>query len=114
MLKQIIIVRTDLEMPIGKAMVQAAHASTNATVQAINDPKTIDWLSDTLSKKITLKVNSEAQLLKIFNNAKDLTNAYLVTDVGLTVFSEPTITCCALGPDYPDVLDPLTKRLRLF
>jgi PTH2 family peptidyl-tRNA hydrolase len=41
-------------------------------------------------------------------------NAKLIVDAGLTEFGGiPTVTCIAIGPDYPEKIDPITKNLKL-
>ena len=52
-----------------------------------------------------------------FNSASDRRlkeNVKLITDAGLTEFNGvPTKTCLALGPDYPENIDPITGNLKL-
>ena len=38
----------------------------------------------------------------------------LIEDYGFTCFNEPTKTCLALGPCYPEDLIELTKKLQLY
>ena len=38
----------------------------------------------------------------------------IIRDSGFTEFNGvPTLTAVAIGPDYPEVIDPLTKHLKL-
>ena len=38
----------------------------------------------------------------------------VVTDNGATEFhGVPTVTCCAIGPDYSDKIDSITGNLKL-
>jgi PTH2 family peptidyl-tRNA hydrolase len=40
---------------------------------------------------------------------------HLITDRGLTEFGGvPTRTCLAVGPDYYDLIDPVTGDLELY
>jgi len=40
---------------------------------------------------------------------------HLITDNGTTEFnSVPTNTCIAIGPDYSDKIDMITKHLKLY
>jgi PTH2 family peptidyl-tRNA hydrolase len=40
---------------------------------------------------------------------------HLITDRGLTEFGGvPTRTCLAVGPDYDDLIDPVTGGLELY
>jgi PTH2 family peptidyl-tRNA hydrolase len=72
------------------------------------------WLEGSFTK-ICVSVNSEQELLDIYNKALESNiNVKLIQDNGLTEFGGvKTYTCLALGPDYPEVLDPLTKHLPL-
>lgn len=122
-MKQVIVVRKDLDMPIGKACAQVAHASEKACYIGFTDPKKaydfqIDhrqW-RDTGSTKICLAVKSLEELIKIQNKADELgiINSGLIIDEGRTIFNEPTATCIALGPACNDDIDKVTKRLRLY
>jgi PTH2 family peptidyl-tRNA hydrolase len=80
----------------------------------INHPAVIEWLEG-LFAKICVSVNSEQELLDIIQKAKDaglITS--LITDAGLTEFNGvATITCGAVGPAYPEQLDPITGHLPL-
>lgn len=72
------------------------------------------WLTDRFTK-ICVSVNSEAELLEKYNQAKEKgLVCSLVTDAGLTEFGGvPTITCCAIGPAWEDEVDEITKQLPL-
>ena len=50
---------------------------------------------------------------KWFANNKDFADC-LIEDYGFTCFNEPTKTCLALGPCYPEDLIELTKKLQLY
>lgn len=131
--KQIIVLRKDLNMRKGKMVAQGAHASMGAILSAAqsqspsrdfvviplkdeNNQLTAlgHWLNGRF-KKITVSVNSEAELLALANKAKELglTHA-LIQDSGLTEFGGvPTYTALAIGPDYPSNIDLLTGNLPL-
>lgn len=127
-IKQVIVMRTDLNMPKGKMVAQGSHASmafltrrldptccyhpTASTVMLSEVEQR--WLDESFVK-ICVKVKSEIDLLGIYNDAKEAgIEAHLVTDDGRTMFDgAPTNTCVALGPDYAERLDPLTGHLRL-
>jgi PTH2 family peptidyl-tRNA hydrolase len=133
--KQIIVIRKDLrnmngeKIRTGKLIAQAAHASLGAILNYSNaritnsidqvtllldNPAVVVWLSGEFTK-ICVYVNSEYELLDIYNKALDNNiNVKLITDIGLTEFGgKPTNTCLALGPDYSTKLDPLTSHLSL-
>ena len=111
--KQVIIIRQDLQLPKGKACVQVAHASVEATLKS--DSKMVKkWRSEGMAK-IVVKVKDEKELLKYIQLAKDqgLTGA-LITDAGKTVIAAGTKTCVAIGPDEEKKVDFVTGSLPLF
>lgn len=123
--KQVIIIRKDLNMRKGKACSQAAHASMKCFFDLmtnngdnysmnISNPFIKDWIRG-LFTKITVSVNSEKELLDLYNQAKDAgLLCSLIKDAGLTEFKEPTFTAVAIGPDDSDKIDLITKNLSLY
>ena len=62
MMKQVILVRTDLGMGTGKIAAQAAHASVEAVLAS--DMKDVrKWMGEGM-KKVLLKVKSDSELMK--------------------------------------------------
>lgn len=129
--KQVIVMRKDLNMRKGKMIAQGAHSSlkiffdrmknSDATGSFDDGNRIINFTSEELEwvngifTKICVSVNSEAELLEIYNKAKDNgLNCSLIQDSGLTEFSGiPTITCCAIGPNSSDKIDVITGNLSL-
>ena len=127
--KQVIVIRRDLRMRRGKEIAQGAHASTawlaDRVVQGIMPNGAVDhvvlspaeraWL-ETSFRKVTVKVNSEDELMAVYRKAIEAgLVVHLVTDRGLTEFGGiPTRTCLAVGPDYDDLVDPVTGDLELY
>lgn len=116
--KQVIVIRKDLNMRKGKMVAQGAHAAMAAVLKngmlvTKSDPLE-EWLSGRFTK-ICVSVNSEEELLAVYQKAREAgILCSLITDAGLTEFNGvPTKTCCAIGPDYPDKIDPITKDLKL-
>lgn len=128
--KQVILMRTDLNMRKGKMCSQAAHASMGCILQLMHkseqriveertlylkedDPVKI-WLNESFTK-ICVGVNSEEELIELYEAAKSIgLNACLIEDNGLTEFHGiKTKTCVGIGPDYPDQIDRITKHLKL-
>jgi len=109
-MKQVILVRQDLKMDKGKLSVQVAHASLEA---ALKSNKLKQWKSKG-TKKVILRVKDKIELLKYYQLAKKnkVTNA-LIKDAGKTFFKKPTITCLAIGPDKEQVIDKITKELKM-
>lgn len=123
--KQVIVVRKDLNMRKGKIAAQSAHASmgailnlstteNNKIVVDISSSAVNEWLTGRFTK-ICLSVDSEEELLEIYQSAIDNgLNVKLITDAGLTEFNGvPTKTCLAIGPDQPEKIDPITRHLKL-
>lgn len=73
-----------------------------------------EWLQTSFAK-ITLGVETEKDLLDIYEKAKEAElEVHLVTDSGKTEFSGvPTNTGLAIGPDYSEKIDPITQGLSL-
>lgn len=113
-MKQIIVIRKDLRMGVGKICAQGAHASMKATLLHMDDTRVKEWLSGMFTK-IAVGVSSEEELLEVYNNARKAgLIAELITDSGLTVFNGvPTNTCIAVGPDTHENLQPITGGLKL-
>lgn len=110
--KQVIIIRNDLKLPKGKMAAQAAHACVEAVLKSDKD-KVQKWRHEGM-KKIALKVDSEKDLLKYLQIAKDsnLTTA-LITDAGRTCVEPGTRTCIAIGPDNEELIDRVTSQLKM-
>jgi peptidyl-tRNA hydrolase, PTH2 family len=127
--KQVIVIRRDLRMRRGKEIAQGAHASMawlaarvlpglgpGGTAAHLEfSPAERSWLEGSL-RKVTVKVGSEAELLAVHAKALDAgLAAHLITDRGLTEFGGvPTRTCLGIGPDYDDLIDPVTGDLELY
>lgn len=111
--KQAIIVRTDLGMKRGKIAAQASHASVSAFLKAqIKDPIAVkNWLP--FQKKIVLKVNSEKEILMLFESLKDILPCALIKDAGRTQIPPGSITALGIGPGPESEIDKYTKNLKL-
>jgi len=140
MLKQIIVVRTELGMSVGKIATQCSHASMKVFLdrmkvissytdnqpikfhQTINSnftPAMLEWLNWEEGKpgftKIVLGVETEKEIYDLADKAKEANIPYaVIVDNGMTEFAgNKTTTCIALGPADSDHLDPITGRLKL-
>lgn len=129
--KQVIVVRHDLSMRKGKVAAQVAHASMKVILDLMDrqiisktfdqsrmvlhkdDPLSI-WMRGSFAK-VVVRVNSLEELLEVRDNAsKAGVRHALIVDAGRTEFhGVPTPTCVAVGPDYPDKVDPITGHLQL-
>ena len=136
--KQVIVVRRDLKMRKGKIAAQSGHACVEAVLMALakedrlSDVRVEDgWvqLADTgrdatpLSEwfargvaKICVYVDSEEALLDLAKQGEDAGFCVaLFQDAGHTEFhGEPTYTCLAFEPLYPEQIDPITGELPLY
>lgn len=112
MLKQVIVLRKDLNMRKGKMVAQGSHASL-VSYLAAEQPVAFDWLNNGQTK-ICVGVDSEAELVAIYERAKaDGIPCSLIRDAGHTEFKEPTLTAVGIGPDDSGLIDPITGNLKL-
>lgn len=116
-MKQVIVVRTDLNMSRGKVVAQSCHASIGALYDAKERWGTIapamlsEW-EDEGVKKVCLRVESEADLLLLADQCEAANIAhYLVRDVGKTELPAGTITVLGIGPDSERHIDRITGDL---
>jgi len=114
--KQVIVLRKDLGMRKGKMIAQGAHASMKVI---LDQPKPYpgpmqQWLDGTFTK-VVVSVQSEEELLAVYQQAQNQgIPCALIQDIGKTEFSGvPTYTAVAVGPDYPEKIDPITGELKL-
>lgn len=125
MIKQVIIVRKDLNMRKGKMCAQVAHASmafmtkmisvhTETKFPIILSREVREWIDHSFVK-IVVGVDSEQDLKDIIDIAmsSDLLVSPIV-DNGATEFNGvPTLTCAAIGPDHDFIIDKITGHLKL-
>jgi PTH2 family peptidyl-tRNA hydrolase len=111
-MKQVIVMRADINMSRGKIAAQACHAALGSFKRA-NINKIKKWEIEG-EKKVVLKVNSLEELFEIFEliKAADLPN-YLVRDAGHTEIPSSTVTCLGVGPDDDEKIDKITQDLKL-
>ena len=129
--KQVLCVRRDLNMRKGKIAAQCAHASLKvfldkATIDYENrtglgadlnlrlTPEMLFWM-DGVYAKICVSVDSEAELLEVYQKALDADiPCSLITDAGLTEFNNvPTKTVVAIGPAKTEEINKITGGLKL-
>lgn len=113
-LKQMIVMRKDLNMRKGKMVAQGAHASMKALLENMEHPNIKQWLAGPFAK-IAVTVDSEEELFAVMNKAKAAgLITTLITDAGRTEFNGvPTNTCIAVGPASNEDLAPITGHLKL-
>jgi PTH2 family peptidyl-tRNA hydrolase len=138
--KQMIVMRRDLRMRKGKIAAQAGHACVEATLMALAREGRLDQVRVTASQnwvylddedtpvtplsswfdagvaKVCVYVDGEEALLELAQRGRAAGFAVaLVRDAGFTEFhGEPTYTCLAFEPLFPDQIDPITGNLPLY
>jgi len=120
--KQVIVMRNDLNMRKGKMVAQGAHASMSFLTRKLQqggvpefNPIVKSWIEGSFAK-VCLQAGSEQELVQIHQDALDAgLESHLITDSGKTEFhGVPTKTCLAIGPDLADKIDAITGKLKLF
>lgn len=137
-MKQVIVMRKDLNMRKGKMIVQGAHAcmgffigsdiqpDMNYLLSDDYDPPPYDYKQGTSKyqnfmkwvpsgmTKVCVGVESKEELDAIVSAAKEAKLVvHTVTDAGKTELESGTITCCAIGPNDDEEIDKITGHLRL-
>jgi len=143
--KQVIVMRKDLNMRKGKMISQGAHASLGVILDMMSELDPYDnrdnyeflhgyegpkwknrnltifedqpihaWLNGPFTK-ITVSVNSEEELIELYEKAKEKDfPCIMIEDAGLTEFNGiKTKTCIAIGPGWDNEIDELTGHLKL-
>ena len=113
-MKQVIVMRKDLNMRKGKMIAQGAHSSVTAITNYRSNPDIETWLQYGQTK-ICVYVESEKALLEIWQKAVEAgVIRAIITDSGKTEFhGVPTKTCVAVGPADPAIIDKITGGLPL-
>ncbi|PSG99758.1 MAG: aminoacyl-tRNA hydrolase [Nanohaloarchaea archaeon SW_4_43_9] len=110
-MKQVIVIRDDLDISRGKEISQSCHASVGAYRKA--DSETISSWESGGGKKVVLS-SGERKLEDLYaeTKSKDIP-AYLVSDAGLTEVQSGTVTALGIGPDEKNKIDSITGELEL-
>jgi PTH2 family peptidyl-tRNA hydrolase len=138
--KQVIVMRTDLNMRKGKMVSQGCHASLGGVLKLMINGYEVDdslkegtlgyistkklripiggyldsWLNGIFTK-ITVGVNSLEELDMLYNKALEANiPCCKITDSGKTEFGGvPTVTCISIGPYWSEEIDLITSELKL-
>ena len=113
-IKQVIVVRIDLDMGKGKIAAQVGHACVLGAehVRKSNPEWFTQWWGG--QEKIVVKVSSQKELEKIKQGAIELGLPWSeVTDAGHTQIAPGTLTCISLGPAPEEKIDKVTSELKL-
>jgi PTH2 family peptidyl-tRNA hydrolase len=123
--KQVIVVRKDLNMRKGKIAAQVAHASMKFLVDNNEaergdeviiklTPAEAMWLTGSFTKVVVGVDSEEALQNLIFQAEMSDVEVHPIIDAGRTEFNGvPTLTCAAFGPCTAEELDKITGNLKL-
>lgn len=125
-IKQVIIVRKDLNMSKGRIAAQVAHASIKVfldrQINSDNDnnilikvtPEMKKWAEESFTK-VVLGVNTVEELYKIINESDKAKIPFsIIIDNGFPQsHGGMTTTCIAIGPDNSEKIDKITGELEL-
>ena len=140
-IKQVIIIRKDLNMRKGKIAAQCCHASMKVLLDRMKRERGViipededdvmipiikrslkleeagfinQWLEGSFAK-IVVSCDSWEELMSIQLKANEAKiPAALITDAGVTEFNGvPTVTCLAIGPHSSEEINKITGNLKL-
>jgi PTH2 family peptidyl-tRNA hydrolase len=114
-MKQILVIRKDLKMGIGKMVVQACHASIEAAEEVRRkDPGLFTRWREEGAKKVAVKVSSLEELMELEKKCRrNHLPAVLIIDRGLTQIPPNTPTALGIGPALEVNIDKITGELKL-
>ncbi len=111
-MKQVIAIRTDIDMSTGKMVAQACHASLGA-YRTATDTAADRWEADG-AKKAVVTADSKDELEQRFKEAQSQNiPTFLVTDAGETELDPGTVTALGVGPANDETIDSITGDLSL-
>ncbi len=114
-IKQVIVIRRDINLGKGKLAGQVAHASVAGYRKVKqSNPEIIEKWEFAGEKKVVVKIDSEKELMDLFQKIKDKDiPVALIRDAGLTQITPGTKTCFSIGPWFENEIDEFTKDLKL-
>ena len=113
-IKQVIVVRTDLDMGKGKIAAQVGHGCVLGAehVRKSNPEWFTEWWSG--QEKVVLKVANLKELEQVKQDAIEFNVPWSeVTDAGHTQIASGTTTCISIGPAPEEKIDKITGDLKL-
>jgi PTH2 family peptidyl-tRNA hydrolase len=110
--KQVVVLRTDLGLSVGKMAAQACHASVSALLMAEHD-EIRAWL-EYGQTKIVLEAASEELLRRLAEQCEEEGLPFqLIADAGRTEVEAGTVTALGVGPAEGQKIDRVTGKLGL-
>jgi peptidyl-tRNA hydrolase len=111
--KQVIAVRTDLDMSTGKLAGQVAHAAVKVSHKITKEDVLKSWQNKG-APKIIVEVNSEEEINKLKEKAHEQNLPYsVISDLGHTELEPNTVTTIGIGPAEKSDIDKVTGDLSL-
>ena len=111
-MKQVIVLRTDLGLSVGKAAAQACHASVSALLMAEGEAIRA-WLQRGQTK-IVVGAGSEEELRALAARCAEAgLPHHLIADAGRTEVEAGTVTALGVGPAETEKVDRVTGALGL-
>jgi len=115
-IKQVMVVRTDVDMGKGKIAAQVAHAAVDAAEFArVKRPSWFEAWQETGQAKVVVKTDGGEEALEdLQKQARALgLPVALIHDRGLTQVPPGTTTCLGIGPGPSEDIDKVTGKLKL-
>jgi len=113
-IKQVIIVRTDLDMGKGKIAAQVGHACVLGAEHVRKSHP--EWFNEWWEgqEKVVVKVSGIKELQEVKRHAIELNLPWSeVSDAGHTQLAPGTTTCILIGPAPENLIDKVTGDLKL-
>lgn len=99
----------------GKMMAQAGHAFLHAYWDSLDRyPENAQAYRDSQhARKIVVTVDTDQELIALYEKYRNICGATKVIDAGFTVFNEPTLTCIGIGPIQDIAVEDDIRTLKL-
>lgn len=112
MLKQVIVVRKDLDWGKGKLAAHVAHAAVGSAM--LVDTETLKKWSKEGAMKIVVRVKDMKEFESIHKKVKAAKLPhFFVRDAGKTQLKKGTVTALGIGPVEAKKVDKITGKLKL-
>uniref|UniRef100_A0A2R5L7F2 peptidyl-tRNA hydrolase n=1 Tax=Ornithodoros turicata TaxID=34597 RepID=A0A2R5L7F2_9ACAR len=114
--KLVLVVRNNVKMEKGKVAAQCSHASVVAYKQLLKrSPDILKIWEMHGQRKVVLKVSSEEEMMALADKAISVgLTTSLIRDAGRTQIAPGTKTVLGIGPGPEDLIDSITKHLKLY